>query len=171
MMKNNIVLIGMSGCGKTTIGKILAHQLGFDFYDMDDHIVCISAMTVTELFEKSEETFRDWESKICNQLSEKKRAIISTGGGVIKRSENIKKLKKQGMIIFIDRPIDDIAKDVDISSRPLLKQNPSNLYSLYQERYPIYEKSADIKVLNDGDLEVVINRIIDGIKVNSEENC
>jgi shikimate kinase len=90
--------------------------------------------------------------------------VISTGGGVIKKEENIKQLKKQGIIIFIDRPIDDIAKDVDFVSRPLLKQNPLNLYSLYHERYPIYENSADIKVQNDGDLETLIIQIRDKIK-------
>ena len=119
-MWKNIVLIGMPGCGKTTLGKILNKELSMEFYDMDNYIERKTDKKISELFEKGENYFRDIESLACEELSKNKNVIISTGGGVIKRKENIDFLKENGIVIFIDRSVDDIIGDVDISKRPLL---------------------------------------------------
>ena len=93
-MWKNIVLIGMPGCGKTTLGKILNKELSMEFYDMDNYIERKTDKKISELFEKGENYFRDIESLACEELSKNKNVIISTGGGVIKRKENIDFLKE-----------------------------------------------------------------------------
>ena len=146
MKKNIILLIGMPGCGKTTIGKRLSKELGYKFCDMDSYIEDISKSTVKELFEKSEDYFRDFETRACKELS------------IIK--ENI-------IIIFIDRPIEDIIKDVDTNSRPLLKDGRSKLYNLYSERYNLYKDYSQYRISNNKDIETVIDYII--LEINSNK--
>ena len=159
-LKSNIVLIGMPGCGKTTVGKVLAKRLGYKFCDMDSYIQEISKKTIKELFEFSEENFRDWETKACEELSRCNKTIIASGGGVVKREKNIEILKKSCTILFIDRPVERIINDVDINSRPLLKDGKERLYNLYDERYELYKKAADIQILNKGYLRDTIDIII-----------
>lgn len=158
-MDKNIILIGMPGCGKTTIGSILAKQLKIEFIDMDEYIQNTTSKTVGELFETGEEYFRDIETKACVELSKKKNILISTGGGVVKRSENIGILKKDSIIIFIDRPVEKILKDVDVSKRPLLKDGKEKIINLYKERYELYKKAADKVVLNDKNINEVIEKL------------
>ena len=148
-MWKNIVLIGMPGCGKTTLGKILNKELSMEFYDMDNYIERKTDKKISELFEKGENYFRDIESLACEELSKNKNVIISTGGGVIKRKENIDFLKENGIVIFIDRSVDDIIGDVDISKRPLLKEGKEKVLKLYEERYLLYKNYADEIVVNN----------------------
>lgn len=159
-LKSNIVLIGMPGCGKTTVGKVLAKRLGYKFCDMDAYIEEISKKTIKELFEPGEENFREWETKACEELSKCRNTIIASGGGVVKREKNIEILKKSCTILFIDRPVERIINDVDINSRPLLKDGKERLYNLYDERYELYKKAADIQILNKGYLRDTIDIII-----------
>lgn len=159
-LKSNIVLIGMPGCGKTTVGKVLARILGYKFCDMDSYIQEISKKTIKELFEPSEENFRDWETKACEELSKCNKTIIASGGGVVTREKNIEILKKSCTILFIDRPVERIINDVDINSRPLLKDGKERLYNLYDERYELYKRAADIQVLNKGYLRETIDIIL-----------
>ena len=160
MDKNIILWIGMPGCGKSTIGEELANKINYDFCDMDKYIEEISNSTVKELFNISEEYFRDYETLACKELSNKSKIIISSGGGVIKRKKNIDFFKDKGIIIFIDRPIEDILKDVDTSSRPLLSDGKSKLYNLYSERYNLYNNYCEIKIVNDTTIEETIDKII-----------
>ncbi|MDU3352126.1 MAG: shikimate kinase [Clostridium sp.] len=160
MDKNIILLIGMPGCGKSTIGEELANKINYDFCDMDKYIEEISNSTVKELFNISEEYFRDYETLACKELSNKSKIIISSGGGVKKKKKNIDFFKDKGIIIFIDRPIEDILKDVDTSSRPLLSDGKSKLYNLYSERYNLYNNYCEIKIVNDTTIEETIDKII-----------
>ena len=160
-MKNKIVLIGMPGCGKTTIGKILSTQLNLKFYDMDEYIQKTSGKTIAELFEKGEDNFRDLETQACRDLIKKNNVIISTGGGVVKRKENVDILKEDSTIIFLDRPVEKIIGDVDISKRPLLKDGKEKVLVLYKERYELYKKAADKIIVNDGTVKDVVEKIKD----------
>ncbi len=92
-MKRKIVIIGMPGSGKTTIGKILSKELNLKFYDMDEYIQETRSKTIMELFENGEDYFRDIETEACRELADKSNVLISTGGGVVKRKENIYILK------------------------------------------------------------------------------
>lgn len=155
-MKNNVVLIGMPGCGKSTIGEIIAKELNLTFHDMDVYIENIAGKTIPELFEEGEDIFREWETKACMDLSQKNNLIIASGGGVVKKDINIDILKKECIIIYIDRPVEEIIKDVNVSTRPLLKEGTSKVYELYKERSELYKKAADITVVNNGLIEEVI---------------
>lgn len=168
-MKSKIVFIGMPGCGKTTIGRIISKQLKMNFYDMDDYIEKISSSTVAELFEKGEEYFRNIETQACRELAQKKDVLISTGGGVVKRKENIEILKEDSIIIFLDRPVENIFEDVDVSNRPLLKDGKQKLLNLYEERYELYKESADKVVINDGNIKDVVNEVKEIIFFNNDK--
>ena len=165
-MKNKIVIIGMPGSGKTTLGKILAEELNIKFVDMDEYIINKTGKTTVQLFEKGEEYFRDIESETCKELAEYDNILISTGGGVIKRKKNVDVLSKEGLIIFLDRPVDNILGDVDVSFRPLLKDGKEKLLKLYDERYALYNEYAEETVKNDSDVRAVIDRIKEIIKSN-----
>ena len=165
-MKNKIVIIGMPGSGKTTLGKILAEELNIKFVDMDEYIINKTGKTTVQLFENGEEYFRDIESETCKELAEYDNILISTGGGVIKRKKNVDVLSKEGLIIFLDRPVDNILGDVDVSFRPLLKDGKEKLLKLYDERYALYNEYAEETVKNDSDVRVVIDRIKEIIKSN-----
>ncbi|WP_294393645.1 shikimate kinase [uncultured Clostridium sp.] len=168
-MKSKIVFIGMPGCGKTTIGRIISKQLKMNFYDMDDYIEKISSSTIVELFEKGEEYFRNIETQACRELAQKKDVLISTGGGVVKRKENIEILKEDSIIIFLDRPVENIFEDVDVSNRPLLKDGKQKLLNLYEERYELYKESADKVVINDGNIKDVVNEVKEIIFFNNDK--
>lgn len=158
-MKDKVVIIGMPGSGKTTIGKILGRELDLKFYDMDEYIQERTSKSILELFENGEDYFRNIETDMCRELSKEKNVLISTGGGVVKKKENIDALKKDALIIFLDRPVEKILEDVDVSKRPLLKDGKERVINLYNERYELYKKYADEIVVNDLDMIEVIERL------------
>lgn len=165
-MKNKVVLIGMPGCGKSTIGKLVSKELNLKFIDMDNYIEKMTDKTIPQLFEQGEDYFRDFETLACKDLSEKSNVLISSGGGVIKRKENIEILKNESYIIFIDRPLEELLNDVDISKRPLLKDGREKLINLYEERYELYKSSADEIIENDKGLRNTIDIMEKLIKIN-----
>lgn len=158
-LKENIVIVGMPGSGKSVIGKLLAKEINYDFCDMDEYINEISGKTVIELFEEGEDYFRDFESKACEELANRKRLVIASGGGVIKRGRNIEALKEKGLIVFLNRPIENILSDLEIGTRPLLKGGKEKIFNLYNERYELYKESAHIEVINNGPLKDTVKLI------------
>jgi shikimate kinase len=159
MIERNIVLIGMPGCGKTTIGKKLSAILKKEFIDMDEYIEKMENRSIDEIFLAGEENFRNIESAASTEIAKKNNLIVSTGGGIVKRAENIDKFRKNSIIIFVNRPLEFIETDIDISKRPLLKDNKNALNSLYIERYPLYKRYCDYEVINDKDIKYIVNEI------------
>lgn len=157
----NIVLIGMPGCGKSTIGEILSYKLKMNLVDLDRYIEKKQGNTIPEIFKMGEEYFRNIESKCAYEVSKKKNTVICTGGGIVKKQENIEILKENGVVVFINRPLQNIFDDVDTNSRPLLKDNKDNLYKLYDERYDLYKNYCDIEVENSKDISGVVKKIIE----------
>lgn len=153
MARNNVILIGMPGCGKTTIGKILSKKIKISFIDMDEYIEKTEKKSITDIFEAGEEAFRDIESKVAEELAHMDNVVISTGGGVIKRKENITALREKGFIVFINRPLNKIMEDVDTETRPLLKEGKEKLKKLYEERFDYYRCYCDFEIVNDESLE------------------
>lgn len=156
--KLNISLIGMPSCGKSTISKMLGKLLNKEIIDTDDKIVEKIQMPISSFLNKDNESdFRDIESKVIDEVSKLNNIIISTGGGVIKRKENIDRLRRNSLIIFIDR---DLHLLQSTSSRPL-SSNKTDLEKLYNERYPIYKQSCDYIIKNNNNIEDVIKQIIE----------
>lgn len=164
-MIKNIVLIGMPGCGKSTIGKLLSDETGLEFIDLDEYIVKSNGMTIEEMFEQGEGFFRVKETKAVKEVSRNSGIIISTGGGVIKRPENMNYLKEKGIIIFIHRSPEKIIQTLDNSVRPLLKEGVNRIYDLYEERQALYKKYGEIVINNDGNLSEAINEIKKNINI------
>ena len=156
----NIVLTGMSSCGKSTLGKAAADKLGLEFIDMDTEIEKEIQMSIPEYFEAyGEAAFRDVETAVARRLSLLHGKVIATGGGIIERPENIPLLKRNGIIVFIDRSPELLVKDDE--GRPMMKKG---FDALYTRRKPVYENTADFIVSNNSDeadgletLETLVN--------------
>lgn len=159
-INKNIVFIGLPGCGKTSIGKIIAKRLLLPFYDVDEYIEEKEEKLVKEIFIQGEDYFRKLESQAIKEISENCPSVISTGGGSVKVPYNMETLQKNSMVFFINRPLENIIQDIDISTRPLLADDVTKLYNLYEERYHLYKKYCDIEVLNDIDFQSVVDKII-----------
>lgn len=157
----NIVLIGMMGCGKTTIAKLLSKKLERVYLDMDEYIVNKYQQSIDDMFKIGEDYFRKNETDVCLSISKLEGYIISTGGGVVLNPKNIEYLKENGIIVFIDRPVEKIAEDVDIASRPLLKDGADKLYQLHQQRYQLYLNACDIHLINDQSAQNAVDRLIE----------
>lgn len=140
--KENAVLTGMPGSGKSTVGRLL-HLDGFEFIDTDEEIEKRCGCTIKELIdEKGEGYFRDLESEVIRDVSAENRRIISTGGGAILRKENVRCLKKNGRLFFIDAELSRLRAT---DSRPL-SDTDDKLKRLYNERIGIYNATADVTV-------------------------
>lgn len=156
--KQNIVLIGMPSSGKTTVGTSLASLTGKTFIDSDECIKNIIGMPIADYFkEYGEEKFRNIESRVIKNLSEMQNAVLSTGGGVILRQENIDFLKQNGTVFFLDRPLDLLITTAD---RPL-SSNKEDLKKRYNERYELYKASADICIDGSASIEKVAKLIFE----------
>lgn len=159
----NIVLIGMPGCGKTTIGKMLAQQLGRPFWDADEVLVARFGTTIPEIFASDgEEVFRNMETMVLTDLGKTSGSVISTGGGCVTRAENYPILHQNSKTIWIQRDIDNLAT----SGRPLSQAN--NLSQMYQTRKPLYESFCDYAVNNDGAPEDTVKHILRYLQGGSE---
>ena len=154
--KRNIVLIGMPSAGKSTVAQLLSEKKQQEVIEMDACIEEEIGMSIRDYFAKSgEEAFRNKESEMCARHRFDQGKIISCGGGVIKREENIRNLAYNGILIFIDRDVDKLfASD----SRPL-SQSKSDVENLYQERYEFYERYCDVRIENNSELSRVIEEI------------
>lgn len=154
--KQNIVLIGMPGSGKTTIGQAVAKKLGRDFVDSDDEIKNIIKTEISDYFSQyGEENFRDVETQVIKDIAKRSGTVIATGGGAILRHENIDALKMNGIIYFLDRPLSDI---IPTSDRPTASSREA-IEKRYNERYEIYKSSSDKIITVTGVVEDAVTQI------------
>ena len=155
----NLILIGMPGCGKSTVAAALGEKLGRSVYEADAMIVEEAECTIPEIFEQEgEESFRRRETKVLGKLGKCSGAVISTGGGCVTRPENYDLLHQNGCIIWLKRDLDRLPRE----GRPLSLK--SDLHEMYAAREPLYERFADFSVENDGSLENTVNAILEGLK-------
>ncbi|MEE0338350.1 shikimate kinase [Acidaminococcus fermentans] len=160
----NIVLIGMPGAGKTTIGRKLSKALGRPVLDADDKVVEQTGRTIKDLFQEGEDVFRQAETEAVKTLAAMDGIIISCGGGVVKRPENIGYLQQNGKIFFLNRDLAAIAGSVDKVTRPLLNSAEDRLTQLYKERMPLYLKYADYTIPVDENFDKTTEYIIELVK-------
>ena len=146
-MRKNIVLIGLTGCGKSTVGKALSKELQMDFVDMDVYIEQTEGKTVSEIFvQDGEPYFRKAETEASHQLSKTGNTVIATGGGAVLNPENMALLKKNGILLFLDRTPEAILKKINLQNRPMLRKNRNYLFELDRQRRHLYEGYADLVV-------------------------
>ena len=141
--RENIVLVGMPSCGKSTVGKKLAEDLKREFYDTDELIKEKSGTDIPSIFEKfGEEYFRELEAQVISEVSAITGAVIATGGGAVLREENVKNLKKNSKVIFLDRELSLLTPTAD---RPTASDKEA-MRKKYEQRYGIYSSVSDAKV-------------------------
>ena len=154
--KKNIVLIGMPGCGKSTIGIALRDRLNREFIDSDAEIVKRAGREIPQIFsEYGEEYFRKLESEVIFDLSKRTGIIIATGGGAVINNKNVEELKKNGELIWLNRPIEGI---VPTDDRPL-SNDRDKLIKLFAVREPIYRAAADREIDACDSIEGIVERI------------
>ncbi len=153
----NIILIGMPGCGKSTVGRLLAERLRRPFYDADAEIERELGCDIPTFFARhGEDAFRRAETMILERLGKESGCVIATGGGCVTREENVSLLRQNGTIVWLRRPLDRLPKD----GRPISQAN--DLGALYAIRQPMYEHFCDFAADNCGTPEETVETILRG---------
>ncbi len=161
--KNNIVLIGLPGVGKSTVGVILAKIIGKEFTDSDLVIQSEEGRLLKDIIEtKGVDGFIDIENRVNSRL-DVKNSVIATGGSVVYGSEAMEHLKEIGIVVYLKVPYEIIEKRLsDIKGRGVVLRDGQTLYDIYNERVVLYEKYADIIVEEEGlSIEETVGKIID----------
>ena len=145
MLERHIFLIGMPGSGKSSLGRRVANQLRLPYYDTDQRITQAVGMSVGDIFaHHGEQAFRCAETNLLAQLTRERPGLVSTGGGMVMRDLNRQIMRNHGVIILIDRPLEDILSDIKLDRRPMLAQKGlPEVERLYRERIDTYRAAAD----------------------------
>ena len=158
-IERNIILIGMMGSGKTTVGKLLAKKLHKEFIDCDEEIQRRTGVTIQHIFDvEGESGFRLRETATLTELLERKNIVLATGGGAPMIIQNQEMLKQGGIVVYLKSNVHDLwHRTKHDHSRPLLKtaDPKSTIQTLYEHRDPVYESMADI-VIHTGKQNVQI---------------
>lgn len=162
---NNIILIGMPGCGKSTVGVLLAKMAGLKFIDSD---LLIQEREGKRLYEIIDEKGKDYFLKLENRVNREIdvcSAVIATGGSAVYCDEAMRHLKSIGTVVYIKVPFSEIEKRItNFSTRGIIIKNGSSLSDLYNDRAPLYEKYADVTVeCESGDLTENARRIMSAL--------
>lgn len=147
---NNVVLVGLMGAGKSTVGRELASYLGFSFIDTDDELERRMGVTIPVIFDvEGENGFRLRETKVIADMPDQKNSVISTGGGVVLKSENREYLKRAGKIVYLSASADVLYdRTKNSKKRPLLQKTDikKTIEQLLTEREELYRNVADITI-------------------------
>lgn len=157
----NIILIGFMGAGKTTVGEILAHELGYSFYDVDSFIEKTAGRSIKDMFTMAGESwFRDQETMILEGLCDGDNRVIATGGGIVERDENYEIMHKAGTIIYLHGTIDKLWTRVSKDPQRPLASDLATFRSRYDSRKKKYEDWADIIVeAGTARIETIVSKI------------
>ena len=156
----NIALIGMPSSGKTTLGRMLAKSLGRTFVDLDEEIVKTDGRSIPDIFAaEGEEGFRTKEAAETQRFGKEGRQLISCGGGIVKKPENLRALHQNGIILFIDRPVDALAVG---GGRPL-SSSMDALRQMEAQRRPLYLAAADAVISNNGTLDDALHAAMEAL--------
>lgn len=150
----NIFLIGFMGSGKSTVAACLSENYGMDIIEMDQEIVEKEGMSISDIFAtKGEPYFRDVETNLLIEIQSQENKVVSCGGGVVLREQNVTEMKKSGQIVLLTAKPETILERVkDDDSRPLLQGNKNVAFisDMMEKRRPKYESAADLVIQTDG---------------------
>lgn len=153
MSRQNIFLVGLMAVGKSTVGRILAQRIGYQFYDTDQVIEERAGADVSWIFDvEGEEGFRDRETHVLEDLTQLEGIVLATGGGIVLKTRNRVLLAARGTVIHLDSPLSRLVERTERDKkRPLLQRGnaPETLARLQQERAPLYEEVADYRFITD----------------------
>ena len=159
-MEKNIVLIGMMGCGKTTVGRLLSHSLGRELIDTDALIEQRENRSIPDIFASDGEAgFRALELALCRELGKRENLIIACGGGLPTQDGAIAALKENGLVFWLDRDPGETYYGLDISGRPLAQAGREDFLARYAARSPIYHRWADFILVKPESPQYAENRI------------
>lgn len=169
MVKKNkpVYLCGFMGCGKSTVGKLLAARMGCEFYDMDDYICRKENMSIPEIFSaKGEEYFRQAESAVFEEFKGKT-GVIATGGGALLSEKNAAAANSSGVTVFIDAPFESCYERIkDDSNRPIAyNSTKEQLLARYNDRYPLYKAHSQVSCSGEGSPFEITENIIQSISI------
>lgn len=160
-MEKNIVLIGMMGSGKTTVGRLLARRLGWELADTDALIEQRTGRSIPDIFARDgEPAFRALELELCRELSGREGLVIACGGGLPMQEEAIAALKENGLVFWLDRDPGETYYGLDVSGRPLAQGGREDFLERYARRSPIYHRWADFILVKPESPEYAQSRIL-----------
>ena len=170
----NVFLIGFMGSGKSTIASYLAENYGMEIIDMDQLIVEREGMAIPDIFaQKGELYFRDVETSLLIEIQGEQNKVVSCGGGVVLRDENVQAMKKSGQVVLLNAKPETILERVkDDDNRPLLwgNKNVQFIHDMMEKRQPKYEAAADLVIHTDGkSADEICKEIISKVKINKVE--
>lgn len=170
--KNNIILTGMPGVGKSTVGVVLAKRLGFHFLDSD---LCIQEQEHKLLHEIIEKEGTDGFLQVENRVNASlvvRESVIATGGSAVYGTEAMAHLKKDGIVVYLQLSCEEIEKRLgDLAQRGVVLKDGQTLYDLYRERVPLYEKYADITIpCEEKEIRTIVSLIAEQITTDDKEN-
>lgn len=155
----NVVLIGMPGCGKSTVGRLVAERLGKPFVDVDDEICQTVGMSIPAFFEKKgEPAFRSIERELTAKFGGMYGQVISSGGGSVMDEVNRQSFRYNGIIVCLERDL----KRLPLQGRPV-SQRAASIEKLFEERHPVYRALADLVIDNNGSLTQTVDQIVDSL--------
>ena len=145
MLNRHVYIIGMPGSGKSSLGRRVASNLGLPFIDTDQRIEQSVGCSTSDIFAHyGEQAFRNAETNMLIELSREQGSIVSTGGGLVLRDVNREIMRNTGVIVLLDRPLEEIMGDIKLNRRPLLAQKGlGEVERLYHERIELYRTAAD----------------------------
>ncbi len=165
----SLFLVGPMGAGKSTVGRLLAERLGFDFHDSDHEIEARTGATIPMIFDiEGEQGFRRREAQVIDELTQLPHIVLATGGGAVLKPENRKHLRSRGFVIYLQSDVDNLFNRVRHDTRrPLLQnENPKGtLAAILKEREPLYLEVADLIVkTEDVPVSQVVRKILNELK-------
>ena len=158
MLNRHVYIIGMPGSGKSSLGRRVASNLGLPFIDTDQRIEQSVGCSTSDIFAHyGEQAFRNAETNMLIELSREQGSIVSTGGGLVLRDVNREIMRNTGVIVLLDRPLEEIMGDIKLNRRPLLAQKGlGEVERLYHERIDLYRNAADATLYNSHAYQAVM---------------
>jgi shikimate kinase len=157
-----IALIGMMGSGKTTLAKLISKKLNLNYYCTDEFIEEKQGKSIGQIFDiDGEKFFRHLEAEAIKEIIHLGDMVLSTGGGIVLNSENIKNLKDNGfVVVLLNRDVEKIVKTIGDTNRPLLKDDINKIEKIYKEREFLYKQCSDIIINNNDNIGETLDKLV-----------